>query len=413
MSGSFRATGRTVNGASGIGVVSLDVNGSWRGGRYYLHHLVRSVAALPDTERLPIYDVAWGEKPAEDAFEEVRPLMAGSRLIVPPSGLVARTARKLRRAVNGWTDARDLFIDADISVLFPIMPCANAGVPLVFWLTDFQYCHLPELYKPELRQWFEDHNNLNVKLATRVVLSSRHAYEDFSRIYPQHTDKARILHFSSIPDPSWWSLEPAAAAHRHGIDPPYVIVCNQFAHNKNHDVVFAAMRLLNEQGRDVQLVCTGSTGGFHGSGYFERLGDYIAQHGLSSRIKILGLLPRAEQIALLRGALALVQPSRFEGWSTIIEDAKSVGQLVLASDFPVHREQLAGRRGQILPLDGPETWASAIVDLADGKVQGGVTLSREEAETAAAAAAAETGRMFLTIIREARAAFWARPASAN
>ncbi|MFM6026689.1 MAG: glycosyltransferase, partial [Dolichospermum sp.] len=33
------------------------------------------------------------------------------------------------------------------------------------------------------------------------------------------------------------------------------------------------------------------------------------------------------------------QPSLFEGWSTVIEDAKSLGKNLIASDLDVHLEQ--------------------------------------------------------------------------
>jgi hypothetical protein len=47
----------------GIGLVAVDTNGAWIGGRYYLHHLVRSVSTLPDDERAPLLEVSWGKKP--------------------------------------------------------------------------------------------------------------------------------------------------------------------------------------------------------------------------------------------------------------------------------------------------------------------------------------------------------------
>jgi hypothetical protein len=42
----------------------------------------------------------------------------------------------------------------------------------------------------------------------------------------------------------------------------------------------------------------------------------------------------------MKYALAVLQPSLFEGWSTVIEDAKSMNQWVIASDITVHREQI-------------------------------------------------------------------------
>jgi glycosyltransferase involved in cell wall biosynthesis len=45
---------------------------------------------------------------------------------------------------------------------------------------------------------------------------------------------------------------------------------------------------------------------------------------------------------LLRASLALINPSRFEGWSTTVEEAKSFGVPLILSDIDVHREQTGG-----------------------------------------------------------------------
>jgi len=34
-----------------------------------------------------------------------------------------------------------------------------------------------------------------------------------------------------------------------------------------------------------------------------------------------------------------VQPSLFEGWSTVVEDARALGKPIVLSDIPVHLEQ--------------------------------------------------------------------------
>ena len=41
----------------------------------------------------------------------------------------------------------------------------------------------------------------------------------------------------------------------------------------------------------------------------------------------------------MRAAVAVINPSLFEGWSTTVEEAKSIGVPQLLSDLPVHREQ--------------------------------------------------------------------------
>src|SRR5262249_18351656 len=76
-----------------------------------------------------------------------------------------------------------------------------------------------------------------------------------------------------------------------------------------------------------------------------------AELGLGERARFLGFLPREDQLGVMRGAVAVVQPSLCEGWSTVVEDARAVGRPVLASDIAVHREQLGEGAELFDPLD--------------------------------------------------------------
>ena len=42
----------------------------------------------------------------------------------------------------------------------------------------------------------------------------------------------------------------------------------------------------------------------------------------------------------MSAAEAVIQPSLFEGWSTVVEDAKAMNQNMIASNLDVHNEQL-------------------------------------------------------------------------
>ena len=59
---------------------------------------------------------------------------------------------------------------------------------------------------------------------------------------------------------------------------------------------------------------------------------------------------RAEQLLLMKYAQAVIQPSLFEGWSTVIEDAISLQVPVIASNLPVNIEQLGDRGVYFDPL---------------------------------------------------------------
>lgn len=383
------------------GLVSIDPDRKWIGGRYYLHHLVRSVAALPDHGGVRLFDVWWQQAPVEDPFSEVRSLMDGQRVIALPTGFAGRVTRRARRALHRWNDARDLFLDAGIDVLFPIVPCAAPGIAFVFWLPDFQYRYLPELFSDEMKAWFDQHYDSNSRDADLIAVSSESGKRDVARFLPQFAEKTRVLRFSSVPTPEWRELDPAEVAAKFSLPETFFVLSNQFSHHKNHLVVLDAVRILRDvHGIDATVVCTGSTYGFRGDDYMQRVDAFLDQHHLRNNIRILGLISRAEQMALTRRAIAVLQPSRFEGWSTVVEDSKSLGKPILVSDLEVHREQ-APAGGTFLPLDDAEAWAAAMRETWLSH-QPGPHLDEEERGLAyARAAQLATGSTFASILHEA------------
>jgi len=381
------------------GLVSVDPDQKWIGGRYYLHHLARAVASLPASERVELFDVWWQSAPADDPFADVRPLLAGHRVVAPPERPLPRVMRKLRRNIRGWSDARDLFLDAGIDVLFPITPCADPGIAFVFWIPDVQYRLLPELFSDEMRAWYDRHNAENGSNADLIVVSSDEGRRDLERFFPQFGEKTRVLQFCSIPTEEWFALDPASVARQYELPERFFLLSNQFSHHKNHMIVFEALRILrDDHGIAVTIACTGSTYGFRGDDYMQRVEAFVRESDLN--IRILGLIPRAEQVALMRRSLCMLQPSRFEGWSTVVEDAKSLGKPILLSDIGVHREQ-APARATFLPLDDAAAWARAMADAWNTRTAGPHLDEEREGAAYVERAKNETGRTFVNILREA------------
>lgn len=382
------------------GLVCVDTDGKWLGGRYYLQHLVGAVSGETASPVEGLCDVYWGDPPPEDPFAEVRDRL--TRVVVrPPASPMGRVQRKLRRVLNRWDDARDLFLDAGIDVLFPIVPCERPGIPLVFWAPDFQQKLHPEWFSEELRQQFDDYQAKNVSVASRVVVSSEWALPQFQEFFPRERERGRVLRFCSVPTRAWWSSEPAEILRRRNLPRKFFVLSNQFSHHKNHEVVFEAVKRLKDKRQHVAIVCTGSTWGYRGPDYFERLMEYRSVHGLEDAIFVLGALPREEQIAVLRASCGVLQPSLFEGWSTTIEDARTLGKRIVASDIPVHVEQLRGTDARLTPPQDPEAWAATLLEVWDEAEPGPSPGDESEGLRSMWIRAAGVSRTFISILKEA------------
>jgi len=100
-----------------------------------------------------------------------------------------------------------------------------------------------------------------------------------------------------------------------------------------------AIRIVKERVPDIALVCTGRMYDYRHPHYAQQILTTIKDYGLEKNVYCLGLLDRLTQIQLLRGAAGVIQPSLFEGWSALVEDARALGKSLYLSDIPVHREQ--------------------------------------------------------------------------
>ena len=215
-----------------------------------------------------------------------------------------------------------------------------------------------------------------------MLASSENAREDLQRFYGAPAARCRVLRFVSQPRLERAALVPLAELRaRLGIPARFFHLPNQLWKHKNHELVVDAMRAAP----DVAVVATGPREDYRHRGLYEALVTRVRAHGLGDRFRHLGLVSFADLISLMHHAVAVINPSRFEGWSTTVEEAKSLGKRILISDLAVHREQAPGR-ADFFGVDDPgalaellrDAWASH--DLA------------EDARSAAAAAAALPAR---------------------
>jgi glycosyltransferase involved in cell wall biosynthesis len=226
----------------------------------------------------------------------------------------------------------------------------------IYWKADFQENYYPQYFKPNeidyVKQYFAHVSNLPKAL---LLFSSNDAKNDFQKFYPGFTNQIYIYRFISHLS-STSNLSFDEIKKRFTIDKPYFIVCNQFWPHKNHRVILEALKLIKEQKADLpfQFVFTGKTTSTRGDEYFKQLVKTIEEFNLVQDIKITDFIEREVQTELMKNCIAFVQPSLFEGWSTVIEDAKALNKYVISSDLRVNIEQIAQNVSFFNPRDAKQ-----------------------------------------------------------
>jgi glycosyltransferase involved in cell wall biosynthesis len=220
---------------------------------------------------------------------------------------------------------------------------ANRPYKLVTWIADFQYLHLPDLFPGlDVAKKSAEINRL-VGESDMVVVSSQDALKDLRAIVtPANAAKARVLEFVSQPARALGAdVGSDTLETKYGFTGRYFFLPNQFWRHKNHVVVFEAIAALKRQGFDVLVLCTGwlRDPRFSKSEYVDNLQKILTDNQLEGNIRLLGSIDYSDVLALSRHAIAVLNPSLFEGWSSSVEEAKSIGKPVILSNLGVHIEQ--------------------------------------------------------------------------
>jgi glycosyltransferase involved in cell wall biosynthesis len=234
---------------------------------------------------------------------------------------------------------------------------------LLAWQPDFQSRHLPELFPAEEvrdreRQW-----DYVAGRADGVVVISQSVADDALRSHPLIAEKLHVCAFPPVFHEPLLALDPERVRADFNLPPDYLIVCNQFWQHKNHALVLRALSLLKRRGKVPPVIAfTGRTHDYRDPDAFSRLLRFVHEEGIHAHCRFLGVLPRGEQLALVRAAGAVIQPSRFEGRGAIAEEATLLGTPLLLSDLPVHRElRVAG--ALFFDVDDAEALAALLESL--------------------------------------------------
>ena len=149
-------------------------------------------------------------------------------------------------------------------------------------------------------------------------------------------------------------------------------------------------------GAECDLVLAGRA-----SGSLDRLRSAIAASPVAGRVRLVPDATDRDIEALYRRAIALVLPSRYEGFGFPPLEAMARGCPVLASDIPALRE-ISSPGALLLPLDDAEAWAQAMRRVSEDE-QLRTELREKGTETVARYSWDETGRGLCRLFAEVAA----------
>jgi len=353
----------TVNTGKNIRVAFLLLPGHWLGGKNYLRNLFAAIRRVPGSTVTPV--IFAGERQAGElsSFPGIEVVTAPMFDPRTPSWFARRVAMK---SLSQDLLLRRLLRRHKISVLSHSFHLGRQNqIKTIGWIPDFQHIHLPDFFTQEERA-HRSREFMNIcRHSDTLVVSSECARTDLVSFAPQYAHKAELLRFVASPIPLADAASLPDLMKLYNFTGPYFLLPNQFWAHKNHRIVIKALQKLKLQNRKIQVLATGSSKDYRNPSFFPSLMQYAAESEVLDSFRVLGEIPFNHLSGLMQHATAFLNPSLFEGWSTSVEEAKSMGKQIVLSDIPVHREQ-APKRGLFFNPEDSDGLAEALATAFDG-----------------------------------------------
>jgi len=228
-----------------------------------------------------------------------------------------RWVKKLSLLINPYRKVDRLKADI-FHVPLQFSPIYGIKTPVLTTMHDVQELHFPDYFTSGERLHRALHSKKAMDLSDHVMVSFSHIKADLITYFQK-----KPTEISVCPPPfhtNWFGTEnhtqPGILRQKYALQKDFILYPAATWQHKNHLRLFEALKNLNANGHDIDLVCTG-----HQTAYMQELEKYILREGLSPRISFLGIVPEEDLIGLYKMARLTVIPTLYEAGSGPLYEA--------------------------------------------------------------------------------------------
>lgn len=320
-----------------VAFVFEDLDSNWLGGLNYFLNLINSAAKNSDSG----VEIVLFSGAGIDNFGFPLDLKRVEHKILK-RGSIFRLIRKIIEKVSNKDVLLNMLLRRHgIDMLsHSYASPQNFKIPAVPWIPDFQHKRLPQMFEESEVKRRDILFSKVINYPGNLILSSHSAAADCDKFFPERQCKIHVLRFVSGPPIEWVPLPIDDLKKKYALPDFWFHLPNQYWKHKNHAIVAAALGNLKINGIVAPVVSTGNTTYKGDSKVFDDFVNEINKYGIDREdFIVLGAIPYDDMLSIMYYSLAIINPSKFEGWSTSVEEGKSMGKNIILSNIDVHLEQ--------------------------------------------------------------------------
>jgi hypothetical protein len=209
------------------------------------------------------------------------------------------------------------------------------------WIPDFQFMHYPENFSVKNRIFKKINIFFAANAATKIIISSKDSQNDLKKFSIRASNKSVVHSFKYETVEKNKIITLNNICQKYQIKTKFFYLPNQYFFHKNHIVVLKSLKYLLKDSRhkNILILSSGLNRDHRQNNYYDKIVNYIKYNSLQNNFIYLGVIPYEHVMSLVYHSVAVINPSKFEGWSSTVEQANAMAKKIILSNINVHIEQ--------------------------------------------------------------------------
>jgi hypothetical protein len=319
----------------------------WLGGIYVIKHLIYGINKHLKKEIQPILIV--NNDLSKKAINDLKQFDLIKTNLFHNQPLLNRLRNKLSVIFFGRSsNYENFFLKEKINLVSHINVFGNNVIfgkksvaKSLSFIADFQHLHFKENFSVQKRIMRNLNTFLCAYFSSKILLISNNAKKDLKRISNVAYNNSVISKFIFQIPAKKEIINLSIIKKKYKFNMYFFYVPNQYWVHKNHFVILKAIKYIKEKNnlKKILILSSGLSNDYRNPNHFLKIKNFISENNLENNYKYLGVIPFKDVLSLIYHSKAVINPSKFEGRSSTVEQANSMSKKIILSNINIHKEQ--------------------------------------------------------------------------
>ena len=227
----------------------------------------------------------------------------------------------------------------NLDIIFPYMKFNDLHTPTIGYLYDCQHRYLPEFFDAETRKARDSFFQCMINNYKTIIVNSKAVQKDLINFFNATSEQIFVLPYTPKIDLRFYK-DYSSKIKKYKLPARYFMMSNQFWVHKDHPTALRAFAEYLKTDSDMEFIFTGAMEDSRCPNYVNELKQLLKDLKIENKVRFLGLIPKEEQLQIMKDAKAVIQTTLFEGGpgGGSVWDAISLGVPVILSDIITNQE---------------------------------------------------------------------------